>query len=47
MKSKATQKFWKNFRQLPGPIQRLAAKQYKLWAKDPGHPSLQFKKVQN
>jgi hypothetical protein len=37
-----SQKFWKNFRQLPAPVQRLAAKQYKLWAKEPGHPSLQF-----
>jgi hypothetical protein len=47
MKSKASQKFWKHFRQLPVAIQKLAAKQYKLWANDPGHPSLQFKKVQN
>jgi hypothetical protein len=32
MKSKASQKFWKNFRQLPAPVQRLDAKQDKLRA---------------
>jgi hypothetical protein len=30
---------------LPGEIQLLARKNYKLWVADPHHPSLQFKRV--
>ena len=47
MKSTATGKFWLAYQQLPPKIQRTAVKQYAIWRKDPAHPSLQFKKVQN
>jgi len=30
---------------LPPEIQRLARKNFKLWLRDPRHPSLHFKKV--
>jgi hypothetical protein len=45
MKSSASSKFWKAYKELPIDIQRLAVKQYRLWSQDSGHPSLQFKKV--
>jgi hypothetical protein len=47
MKSKASSKFWKAYNGLPITIQSIAVKQYNLWLENPGHPSLQFKKVQN
>jgi hypothetical protein len=46
MKSKASSKFWKAYNGLPITIQSIAVKQYNLWLENPGHPSLQFKKVQ-
>jgi len=45
MKSRASSKFWKAYHDLPSDIQKLAAKQYRLWVRDKSHPSLQFKKV--
>ncbi|MCB1088497.1 MAG: hypothetical protein KDM63_15775 [Verrucomicrobiae bacterium] len=47
MKSKATGKFWAGYRQLPVEVRKIAAKQHRLWLKDPSHPSLKFKKVQD
>ena len=45
MKSFRSPAFRSCFRQLPGPIQTLAKKNYRLWIDDPSHPSLDFKKV--
>jgi hypothetical protein len=45
MISKATRRFWKLYRELPTPTQRLAVKSYDLWRRDHHHPSLGFKKL--
>ena len=45
MTSKATRRFWKNFNGLPASVQKLAAKNYRLWQDNPQHPSLDFKKL--
>jgi hypothetical protein len=45
MISKATRRFWKLYQELPGPVQRLAVKNYRLWRDNPRHPSLDFKKL--
>jgi len=43
MTSRATRRFWKLYKSLPKPVQRLAAKNYRLWRNNPAHPSLDFK----
>jgi len=43
MTSRATRRFWKLYESLPEPVQRLAAKNYRLWRNNPVHPSLDFK----
>jgi len=43
--SHTTERFRKAFQGLPGDIQRKARKAYRLWEKDPYHPSLKFKLV--
>ena len=45
MKSRAVRSFWERYHSLPPGIQRLALKQYRLWLRDPSHPSVRFKKV--
>jgi hypothetical protein len=45
MTSRATERFWRLYRQLPGTVQELAVKNYKLWRDNPRHPSLHFKKL--
>lgn len=45
MTSHTTERFRKAFQRLPDDIQRKARKAYRLWKKDPYHPSLQFKQV--
>jgi len=45
MNSSVTPSFRASFTKLPAPIQALAKKKYKLWQRDPRHPSLHFKKV--
>ena len=45
MKSSTTPSFRRRLRELPPPIRRLARKNFKLWLRDPHHPSLRFKKV--
>ena len=40
-----TDGFWKYFRNLPQPIQKVAKKNFKLLKADHLHPSLHFKKV--
>ena len=46
MTSRATRRFWKLYESLPEPVQRLAAKNYRLWRNNPAHPSLDFKPLQ-
>ena len=45
MRSRATPRFWAAYHDLPPEIQKAAQKAYRLFREDPGHPSLQFKKV--
>lgn len=45
MKSRATNKYWALYWQLPVEIRRAAIKQYRLWVNDPRYPSVQFKKT--
>ena len=45
MNSSTTPKFRDHFRDLPMETQELARKNFKLWLRDPRHPSLRFKKV--
>jgi plasmid maintenance system killer protein len=45
IKSNRSQQFKKQFRALPKSIQREAMKAYRLWKENPGHPSLQFKRI--
>ena len=45
MNSHLTEDFVAHFRRLPRRIQELAQKNYRLWKRDPTHPSLDFKRV--
>ncbi|MEN3941175.1 hypothetical protein WJU23_07770 [Prosthecobacter sp. SYSU 5D2] len=45
MKSTATPRFWQLLNALPADVQALAEKNYRLWAEDPQHPSLHFKRL--
>ena len=45
MRSRANQRFWALFRQLPEDIQERAREAYRNFSQNPAHPSLQFKKV--
>ena len=46
MTSLATRRFWHQFDALPRDIQQLAVKNYRLWCRDPQHPSLHFRRLQ-
>jgi hypothetical protein len=46
VKSIATRRFWDLFYALPADIQKLAAKNYDLWCRNPHHPSLHFRRLQ-
>lgn len=41
----AAEAFWQYYRALPANIQSRASKQFALLKANPGHPSLQFKKL--
>jgi hypothetical protein len=45
MNSSVTRSFRQDFARLPKHIQELARKKYRLWRRDPRHPSLHFKPV--
>lgn len=45
MKSRTTRRFREAFQRLPPSIQRQARKAYRLFAQQPHHPSLRFKRV--
>jgi hypothetical protein len=40
MRSRTTRAFWDGFDRLPHPVQRQAAKAFRLWRQDARHPSL-------
>lgn len=42
---RTTDRFWKNFENLPMHIQKLAEENFQLLKNNPKHPSLHFKKV--
>ena len=46
MRSRATQRFWRLFANLPEEAPRLAVKNYRLWRENPSHPSLHFRPLQ-
>lgn len=46
MNSYASSRFWSLFFSLPPDVQELAIKNYKLWLRDPHHPSLRFRRLQ-
>lgn len=45
MNSATTDRFRRALVHLPHPIREKARKAYRLWLRDPQHPSLHFKKV--
>ena len=45
MISHTNNSFWKLYKKLPQNIREIAKKQYKLFASDPYHASLHFKRV--
>jgi hypothetical protein len=45
MKSVATRRFWVLFHALPADIQNVAVKNYRLWRRNPNHPSLHFRRL--
>jgi hypothetical protein len=45
VKSFATRRFWELLQALPSEIQALAIKNYRLWRRDPRHPSLRFRRL--
>jgi hypothetical protein len=46
VKSIATRRFWSLLHALPGDVQELALKSYRVWRRDPHHPSLHFRRLQ-
>ena len=46
VKSIATRRFWGLFQALPSEVQNLAVKNYRLWRRNPHHPSLGFRRLQ-
>lgn len=45
MKSHTEARFWRYYDKLPEDVQAEADKAYRLWQRNPNHPSLQFKCV--
>jgi hypothetical protein len=43
VKSVATRRFWQLFQALPLEAKDLAIKTYRLWRKNPSHPSLHYR----
>jgi hypothetical protein len=45
MKSLTTSDFWAAYRKLPRDIKERVRAAYRLWKRNPRHPSLRFKKI--
>jgi hypothetical protein len=43
--SRASRRFWSCFDALPQAIQKQAREKYRIWRRDPFHPSLHFKEI--
>ena len=43
--SRGEPEFWRRYGALPNAVRQLAQKNYRLWAENAGHPSLQFKRI--
>jgi len=43
--SRATDAFWKAYRNLPDQVQQRARTAYRIWQENPSHPGLQFKQI--
>lgn len=46
MNSVGTHRFWTSFHALSSDVQQLAIRSYRLWRRDPRHPSLHFRRLQ-
>lgn len=47
MKSHAILRFWRLFHALPPEVQRLAVKTFRLWQRNPNHPSLCYRRLED
>ena len=47
MTSRRTKAFVRLLAQLPPDVVKQAKEAYRLWTRDPSHPGLRFKKIQN
>ena len=47
MKSHAIPRFWRLFQALPPQVQQLAVKTFRLWQRNPNHPSLRYRRLEN
>ena len=47
MTGKTHRRFWRCFEALPEPVQNLAREKYRIWRRDPYHPSLRFEERRN
>lgn len=47
MRSSVTKRFRADYARLPRSVRVLATKNYRLWVKEPRHPSLHFKQIGN
>ena len=45
MKSSATPDFWESYKALPFDVRGRAKRAYRIWRRNPRHPSLHFKKA--
>jgi hypothetical protein len=46
VQSRTTKRFWRSFADLPLDVQRDAKRAYRIFQENPGHPGLQFKKLE-
>jgi hypothetical protein len=47
MISKVSDRFWRQFHELPQDIQELAGKNYQIWLRNPRYPAIRFKPFHN
>ena len=45
--SLATRRFWHLFETLPSDVQKMAVKNYRLWRRNPQHPSPRFRRLKD
>ena len=47
MKSHAIPRFWRLFPALPPEVQRPAVKTFRLWQRNPNHPSVRYRRLED